>query len=154
MSNVVFDYAKGRWIDKYALPVGGDQIRVVLLQASGLQSDATLATFQYLSQVLSTGTGSNLEATFTNYSRPTILAAGITITVNTGTGVTSVSIPSQVWNSAGGATNNSLGALLTCYQPTSSTPDTGIQLLTKHDFVTTTTGGNLTATITTIATAT
>jgi hypothetical protein len=151
MGNVVFDFAKGRWIDKCALPVGGDTIIVVLLQSSGLQADATLVTYQYLSQLTAAG---NLEATFTNYTRSSITGVGITITVNTGTNVTSVSIPSQVWNSAGGATNNALGALLTCYKPSSGSPDSAIQLLTKHDFVASTTGGNLTATITTIATAT
>lgn len=147
MGNIVFPYAYGRWIDKYSLPLGGDNILVVLVQSSGLQSDATLSGYQFLSQVWS---GGNTEATFTNYSRLSI-TSGITITVGS---TTTVAVPNQVWNSAGGATNNSLGALLTCYKPTSSSVDSAILLMTKHDFVASTTGGNLTAVITNIGTVT
>lgn len=147
MSNFVADYALGRWIDKYALPVGGDAVLIVLVQSSGLQSDATLTAYQFLSQVWA---GGNLEATFTNYARKSITGSGITITPGA---TSSVALSSQVWNAAGGATNNSLGALLTCYQPSSLSTDAQIQVLTKHDFVASTTGGTLTAVITTIATA-
>lgn len=147
MANFVFPYAYGRWIDKYSLPLGGDNILIVLVQSSGLQSDATLAGYQYLSQVWG---GGNVEATFTNYSRQSV-TSGITITVGS---TTTVSIPTQVWNAAGGATNNSLGALLTCYKPTSSSVDSAVQLMTKHDFVASTTGGQLSAVITNIGTVT
>jgi hypothetical protein len=112
-----------------------------------LPSDATLAGLQYLNQVWIAGAE---EATFTEYSRQSV-TTGITITVGA---TTTVDIPNQVWNSAGGAVNNSLGALLTCYQPTSISTDSSIQLLTKHDFVASTTGGNLTAVITAIGTVT
>jgi hypothetical protein len=150
MSNFVFSYAKGRWIDKYSLPLGTDNILVVLLQSTGLQADATLGTYQYLSQLTAAG---NLEATFTNYTRQVLSGTSITISVNTSTAVTTVSIPTQVWNAAGGATNNTLGALLTCYRPASNSTDASVLLLTKHDFAITTTGGNLTATISSIGTA-
>lgn len=146
MANFVFDYALGRWVNKYSLPVGGDSIIVVLLQSSGLQSDATLTGYQYLSQVFSAG---NLEATFTSYARK-VNTSGITVTPGA---TTTAALANQVWNAAGGATNNSLGALLTCYKPTSISADSSIELLTKHDFVASTTGGNLTAVITTIASA-
>lgn len=151
MANVIFDYAKGRFVEKFMLPVGGDNIVVVLLQASGLQADATLRTNQFLSGMLSAG---NAEATFTNYSRKVLAAADITVSINTGTHVNTVDIVDQVWNSAGGAANNSIGALITCYRPTSGTPDSGMLLLTKHDYVISTTGGNLTATVPSIGTAT
>lgn len=123
---------------------------VVLLQSSGLQADSTLNNYSTLGALLA----SNTEATFTNYSRIVLSATNITVSVNTSTGITTVSIPSQVWNAAGGATNNTLGAFLTCYRPASSTPDSGILPLTKHDFAVTTAGGNLTATITSIGTST
>lgn len=151
IANVIFDYAKGRYVEKYMLPVGGDNIIVVLLQTSGLQADATLRTNQYLSGLLSAG---NTEATFTNYARKVLSAADITVSVNTGTHVNTVDIVDQVWSAAGGAANNSIGALLTCYRPTSGTADSGILVLTKHDYVVSTTGGNLTATVPSIGTAT
>lgn len=147
MANIVFASAKGRFVDKYSLLLGTDNIVIVLLQSAGLQADATLAAYTNLGALLT----NNTQATFTNYSRPILAAASITITVSTGV---TVAIPSQVWTAAGGATNNTLGALLTCYRPTSATADSGILPLTKHDFSVTTTGGNLTATITTVATVT
>lgn len=154
MANFVFPIAKGRWVEKYLLPIGSDNIVIALLQSTGLQSDATLQMFTTLGAILTTGTGSNTEATFTNYTRPVLASANITVSYNTpSAGTTTVSIPSQVWMAAGGATNNSLGALLTCYRPTSGSADSALVPLTKHDFVVSTTGGNLTATITSIGTA-
>jgi hypothetical protein len=150
LSNFVFPYAKGRWVDKYSLLLGTDNIVVVVLQSGGLQADATLETYQFLSQLLTAG---NVEATFTNYARHVLTGTSITVSVNTSTGVTTVDISDQVWNAAGGATNNTLGALLTCYRPTSASTDASVLLLTKHDFAVTTTGGNLTATIPSIGTA-
>lgn len=146
----IFDNAKGRWVEKYLLPLGGDNIGVVLLQSSGLQVDSTLNNYATLSTLLA----SNTEAAFTNYARIWLSGSSITVSVNTSTGVTTVSISSQVWNSAGGATNNTLGALLTVYRPTSATADSGILPLTKHEFAVSTTGGNLTATISSIGTET
>lgn len=150
MGNLIFDYAKGRWGEKYRLPVGGDNIVVVLLQSAGLQADSTLNDHQTLAALLA----ANTEATFTNYARKVLAAVDITVTVNTSTGVTTVDISDQVWNAAGGATNNTLGALLTCYRPASSSPDSAVLPLTKHDFAVSTTGGNLTATVPSIGTAT
>jgi hypothetical protein len=151
MANFIFDYAKGRWVEKYLLPVGGDNIVVVLLQSSGLQADATLNNYQTLGTLLA----SNTEAAFTNYGRPVLsTASGITVSVNVSTGVTTVDIPDQVWNAAGGAVNNTLGALLTCYRPASTSPDANILPLTKHDFAVATTGGNLTAAVPSIGTST
>lgn len=123
---------------------------MVLLQSAGLQSDATLGTYQYLGDLLAAG---NTEATFTNYSRQVLSGTSITIGVNTSTGVTTVGISNQVWNAAGGAVNNTLGALLTCYRPTSASADSEVLLLTKHDFAVSTTGGTLTATVSSIGTA-
>lgn len=144
----IFDSAKGRWVEKYELPVGGDNIVIVLLQSSGLQADATLNNYSDLGSLLA----SNTEANFTNYARIVLSSANITVTVNTSTGITTVDIPDQVWNAAGGAVNNTLGALLTCYRPASTSLDSAILPLTKHEFSVTTTGGNLTAAVPSIGT--
>lgn len=151
MAPFIFDSAKGRWVEKFLLPVGGDNIVVVLLQSTGLQADATLNNHVFLSQLLAAG---NTEATFTNYSRKILSAADMSVSVNTGTGVTTVDAVDQVWSSAGGALNNIMGAICTCYRPTSGSLDSAVLLLTKHDFSTTTTGGALTAQIPSIGTVT
>lgn len=149
MANFVFPIAKGRFVEKYMLLTGSDNIVLVLMQSAGLQADATLAGYSNLGTLLAAASD---EATFTNYSR-IVLSTSAPITISVGTGV-SVAIPSQTWNSAGGAVNNTLGALLTCYRPTSGSADSAVIPLTKHDFSVTTTGANLLATITTIATVT
>ncbi len=151
MANILINYAKGRFIQLSSLPLGTDNLLVVLLQSTGLPTDATLKNCQYLSQVFTAGA---VEATFTNYARQVLSAGSITITVNTGTGVVTLDTADQVWNAAGGATNNTLGAFLLCYRPTSSSLDSAIPVLTKHDFAATTTGGNLTASVPAVATAT
>jgi hypothetical protein len=134
-----------------SLPLGTDNIIVVLLQTTGLPSDTIIKRAQFLSNVISAGA---VEATFTNYSRQVQTNTNVVVSVNTSTDVVSLGLASVVWNAAGGAVNNSLSALLVCYRPTSASADSAITVLTKHDFVGSTTGGNLTATITTIATAT
>ena len=154
MGNVVSDFAKGRFIEKATLPVGTDSLLVVLLKTGSLPTDNTLKRTQFLSGILSTGTGAGLEATFTNYARKVVAAASITIVVNTTSDVASLDIADQTWNSAGGASNDTLGALLLCYKPASTSLDTAIPILTKHDYSASTTGGNLTASIPSIATAT
>lgn len=150
MANLVCDYAKGRLMQLASLPLGTDNIIVVLLQTASLPSDTLIRRAPFLSSIFTAGA---VEANFTSYSRQVVLNTNVVVSVNTSTDIVSFSIPSQVWNAAGGGTNNSLGALLVCYRPTSSSADSAIVPLTKHDFVGSTTGGNLTASITTIATA-
>ena len=151
MGNVLVDYAKGRFIEKATLPLGTDSLIAVLLQATGLPTDTVLKRNQFLSGVFTAG---GTESTFTNYSRQSFTGASITITVNTSTDVVTLDTSNVVINSAGGALNNSVAKLLLCYKPTSATADSAIPVLTTHDCVITTTGGNLTVTIPSIGTAT
>lgn len=149
MANIVFDYAVGRYVEKFKLPIGGDNILIVLLQSTGLDADSILMAFPTLAALLA----ANTEATFTNYSRKTLSATGITVTTNTTTHITTVDIADQTWTSAGGTTNNTLGALITCYRKVSTDADSAILPLTKHDVSSTTTGNDLKATIPSIGTA-
>lgn len=148
MGDVVFTYSKGRFIEKALLPnAPTDNLIVVLLQSSGLQGDTTLRNHQTLAAVLA----ANTEATFTNYARKVLGAADISVTFNTSTSTAAMDISDQVWAAAGGATNNSLGALLVCYRPNSGSADSAILPLTKHDYAGSTTGQDLQATIPSIA---
>ena len=151
MASFIFDSAKGRWVEKFLLPIGGDNIVVVLLKSAGLQADATLNNYATLATLLA---GGSAEATFTNYARKVLSASDLSVSVNTGTGVTTVDATDQVWNAAGGASNDVLGAILFCYRPTSGSLDSAILPLTKHDYSTTTTGGNLTAQVPSVGTVT
>jgi hypothetical protein len=148
VGNVVFTYGKGRFVEKALLPFAPtDNLVVVLLQSGGLQVDGTLKQHPTLAAVLA----ANTEANFTNYSRKVLSAADITVTFNTGTSVAAMDITDQTWNAAGGAVNNTLGALLVCYRPNSGSADSAILPLTKHDYAGSTTGQDLRAGITSIA---
>jgi hypothetical protein len=142
---------KGRWVEKFKLPLGTDNIVPVLLK-SGQQADATLAQYTDLATLLT----SNPECNATNYPSPrkALSVADITIVVNNSTGVVTVDTSDQTYNALGGATNNSFGALLFCYRPTSGSADSAILPVTKHDFTYSTTGGNMPIAIASIGSST
>lgn len=150
MGNVLFDAACGRWVEKFKLPVGGDNIGLILLKATGLQADTALMPYATLADLLA---ASNDEATFTSYTRKWLTSSDITVSVNTTTHITTVDITDPTWTGAGGALNNDLGALLTVYRKASSDLDSAILPLTKHDWVRSTTGNNMTVTVPSIGTA-
>ena len=148
MANQIFDHAIGRWVEKFMLPIGGDNIMVLLLKAAGLQADSAINNHATVAALLA----ANAVADFTNYAPKVLSSADITRVVDTGTGITTIDVADQTWASAGGAVNNSLGALITAYRPTSSSPTSDWLPLTKHDYLQTSTGLNLLATIPSIGT--
>jgi len=57
-------------------------------------------------------------------------------------------VPDQIWTSAGGGVNNTLGKLIVCYDDdTTAGTDSNIIPWTYHDFSVTTDGTDLTAQI-------
>lgn len=140
----VFNVAKGK-AGYYAtqVGVGNAALVVVLLQSAGLQADGTMSDHDTLAAVLA---AANDEATFTNYTRKTITSAPGT--VDDTNDRLDVDIADQTWTAAGGASNNTLGSLLVCYDPdTTAGTDTSIIPLTFHAFSATTDGNDLQATI-------
>src|SRR5262245_17575770 len=77
MANFVFNIAKGR-VAKYAdLPLANDALILVLLNSSGIESDAVLIDKADLAALVS---GTTDECTFSGYTRRTL--AGVTVTVD------------------------------------------------------------------------
>lgn len=152
MSSLVNTYAKGRYVEKCTLPLGTDNIMVVLLQNTGLAADSTLVNFQSLGALLA---GTSQEATFSNYNRTNLTSSSILITRNTGSSPTSVTVSfaQQVWASAGGAVNNTISKVALVYQPSGGTPDTGCLVLATLDYSGTTTGGAFDVTLGTLTDA-
>lgn len=151
LANLIFLQAKGRWIEKFLLPTGVDNIIVLLFKASGLAADATMKNYTTLADIIA---GGSTEATFTNYLRQVLSASDIVVTFNSGTGVVTADCSDRLWAAAGGASNDTLGALVTAYRPTSVSADSAVLPLSKHDFTASTTGGNLTAGVPAVGTAT
>ena len=141
MSDFTFNIALGRVREYASLPAANDALILVLLQSTGLQTDATLRDHDNLSVLLA---ASNDEATFTGYVRKTV-SSGITITVDDTNDWLDIDMADQVWALAGGAVNNTIAKLLICYDPDiGAGTDTTIVPLAAHDINFTTDGSDAT----------
>lgn len=145
MADGVFNIAKGKAGYYATLPATNDALIVVLIKATGLEADDTLNNYDDLAALL---TAANDEADFTNYARKTITS--VTNTVDDTNNRLDSDFADQTWTSAGGASNNTLGKLLVCYDPdTTAGTDSTVIPLTYHDFSATTDGSDLTAVVAT-----
>jgi hypothetical protein len=151
LSSLANTFAKGRYVEKCTLPLGTDNIMIVLLQNTSLPADTALVNYQNLGALLAVA----VEATFTNYARANLTSSSILITHNTGTSPTSVTVSfaQQIFASAGGALNNTVSKVAIAYQPTGSTADSGCLVLATLDYSGTTTGGELIVTLGTLTDA-
>lgn len=136
MANVVFNISKGR-IAWFAGLTGGanDALIIVPLESSGLVSDATMIDYATLSDVLAGATNEQ-----TTMGRKT--AASVTVTVDNTNDRVDIDMADPVWTAA---TGSAVGAILVCYDPdTTGGTDADIIPMTKHDFVVTPNGGDIT----------
>jgi hypothetical protein len=139
MADFVFNIAKGQVKTLAGLPAAADALIVVPIEASGLETDATLKDYDDLATLLA---GSSNEQT--TWGRKTI-SSGVTITVDDTNDRVDIDIPDQTWTAA---TGNAVGALLICYDnDTGAGTDSNIVPLTKHDFAVTPDGTDVTAVI-------
>lgn len=137
MANGNFTFAKGRTAYYGSLPATNDALIVVLLKATGLETDATLRTYRDLATLLA---AANDEADFTNYTRKTL-----TVSTNIDESGSTVDVDATdfTYTAAGGGTDNAIGKLIICYDPdTTGGTDSSIIPLTYHDCVLTTTGAD------------
>jgi hypothetical protein len=142
VADFVFNIAKGKAAQLATLPATNDALIVVLLKSTGLESDATLKDYADLAAILA---AANDEADFTNYARKTVTAS-VTVTPDNTNDRVDVDMPDLTWTAAGGATNNTVGKLIVCYDSdTTGGTDSGIVPLTAHDFVATTNSADLVA---------
>lgn len=154
MSDFVFNIAKGRIRQYYdsvdsnlaiatgpILSTANAALVVVLLEATGLETDATLKDYDDLTSLLA-GT-SNEQTTM---GRKTLTDADLSAsTVDDTNDRVDLDIPDQTWTAA---TGNPLGKLLVCYDPDTTTgTDSTLVPLTAHDFVETPTGSDIVAQI-------
>ncbi|MGH2688632.1 MAG: hypothetical protein ACRDKW_07475 [Actinomycetota bacterium] len=139
MGNIVANIAKGRFVYYCTLPAASDALIVVVLEASGIVADDTMADYDDLSALLAGATNEQ-----TTMGRKTV-SASVTVTVDDTNNWVDVDIPDQVWTAASG---NATGALLICYDAdTGAGTDSAIIPLTKHDWTVTPDGSDVTATI-------
>lgn len=142
MADLVFNIAKGR-VHQLVKNVddgnpANSRLIVVPIETSGIEADATLRDHNDLAALLA-GT-SNEQSTM---GRKTITAAMITITVDDTNERVDIDMDDIVWT---GATGNAISALVVCYDPDNTAgTDADLIPLTKHDFVVTPDGSDITA---------
>lgn len=140
----VFNIALGN-LKNYAsqVGVGNAAFIMLLLKSTGLEADSALLDYDTISALLA---AANDECDFTNYARKTISAA--TITVDDTNNRVDIDIADQTWTSAGGASNNTIGAVVLAFDnDTTGGNDTNLVPVAKWECATTTDGTNFTASV-------
>jgi hypothetical protein len=138
MANIVFNIALG-WVSYYAsLPAANDALIIVPLETSGLEADSVLRDYDDLAAIL--GAANNEQTTM---GRKTVTS--VTSAVDDTNNRWNIDIADQTWTAA---TGNAISALLICYDPdTTGGTDSSIIPLTKHDFVISPDGSDVSATV-------
>ncbi len=150
MADFVFNIAKGRVTELANRVNNNDPTNAVLviaaLDASGVESDATLKDKDDFSALVS---GATNEATNAGYARKSIdQSGGITVTTDDTNDRVDVDIPDQTWTAVSAGSNWS--DLVFGYDSDSTGgTDSGIVPLTQHDFSVTPDGSDITVQIAT-----
>lgn len=116
MADFVFNVAKGKIAYYCGLPATNDALVLVLLKATGLDSDATMRDLDTLAAVLASGTTD--ECDFTGYSRRTL--TGVTVTVDDANDRTDMDAADPASYTNTGAQQAS-GKAIICYDPDTTT---------------------------------
>ena len=102
--------AKGKVAQLATLPAANDALVAVLLQSTGLESEATLRDYDTLAQILA---ASNDEVTSPGYNRQTL--ASVTVTVDDTNDRVDVDCADPSWTVTASVQN--VGAVVICYDP-------------------------------------
>lgn len=139
MADIVMNISKGRIAHFASLPAANDALIIVVLEAAGLVSDAIMRDYDTLADILA---GASNEQT--TMGRRT--AASVTVTVDDTNDRVDIDMADPVWLLA---TGNPTGALVVCYDPdTTGGTDADLVPMSKHDFVATPNGGDITGVVT------
>jgi len=143
----VFNIAKGRAVELYnnvkSNSPANSAFIVVLLKTTGLDAEDTMNNFDDLAAVLA----ANDECDFTNYARKTLTDSDIAAlpAPDDTNNRRDLDLPDLVYTSPGGASNNTVGAVLVCYDAdTTGGADSAIVPISLHELSWTTDGNNTT----------
>lgn len=139
MANLTFNNALGKvaYYAEQARDVANAALIIVLLEATGLETDATLRDYDDLATLLA-GT-SNEQTTL---GRKTIAGASVVITTDDTNDRKDIDVPDQVYTASAG---NATGKALFCFDANTTTgTDANITPLTMSDFTVTPDGSTIT----------
>ena len=147
MAALVNNYAKGRgneFINRIASNDPANSALVIVMLKTA-EANSALQDYASLGALLAAGGGTaNVEANFTNYARKVLTDADLSApTVDTTGNKQYSTFPAQTYTSPGGATNNTVVKVLTCYDSdTTSGTDSNIIVIGIHDANITTDGND------------
>jgi len=134
MANLVFNIAKGKVAHLASLPATNDALIAVVIEASGVVSDATMRDYDDLATLLA---GASNEQT--TMGRKTL--ASVTVTVNDTDDRVEVDAADITWTAASG---NAVACVVICYDPdTTGGTDGDLVPLVKLDMAVTPGGGDV-----------
>lgn len=147
MADGVFNIAKGRVLELVnrvrANDPANSALVLVVLEATGLVSDATMIDYDTLNDIIAGA--SNEQTTMGRKTLTDSDLSGFAPSVIDASDWALVDIPDVTW---AGATGNGTGKLIVCYDSdTTGGTDANIVPLTYHDFVETPTGSDIVAQI-------
>lgn len=135
MTNLVFNIAKGKVGQLATLPAANDALIAVVIESTGVVSDATMRDYDTLDAILS---GASNEQT--TMGRKTLTT--VAVTTNDTDDRTEVSADDIVWTAA---TGNQVACVVICYDPdTTGGSDADLIPLVKLDMAVTPGGGDIT----------
>ena len=152
MANFVFNIALGSVAGNYRRVDGNDPANsalvVVLLAASGIESDATLKDKDTLADLVS---GTTNEATNTGYARKVLTDSDLTAySPDDASDRVDLDFADQTWTGVANDGTGAIGDLVVCYDgDTTGGTDANIEPQTQHDFSVTPSGGDITAAVAT-----
>lgn len=137
MADFIFNIAKGKIAYYASLPAANDALVVVPIETTGIETDAVLKDYDNLSVLLAAA--SNEQTTMGRK-----VLTSVTVTVDDTNDWVDIDAADPTWTAA---TGNAVSALVVCYDPdTTSGTDADLVPLSKHDFVVTPNGSDITAT--------
>ncbi len=146
MADFVFNIACGKGVEYYSRVYANDPANsaliLVVIAASGIETDAVLRDYDTLSALLA---ATNNEVTNTGYARKTLTDAVLTAPAPDDTNNWFlVDLPDQTWTAV--SAGDVWAKLLVCYDSdTTAGTDANIVPLTAHDFAYTPNGGDIPA---------
>lgn len=130
MADFVFNIAKGRVAELAALGAANDALILVLVKATGVETDAALRDYDTLAACFA---GTTDEADFTGYARRTLASVTVT-TDDTNDRVDVDAADPAAWTNSGGAAQNVAKAFI-CYDgDTTGGTDANIVPLVSLDY--------------------